>query len=188
MGKAARTDIRSLMDNYNLDKQPRANIPICIEDMLFTVNRKNAIYLLQFKHIRLTLQRDPHSGPPKPMIEIEPQFVKSVLEITSFNTFAPPEVVYGVSLVFSPHVLLSIILFYIELPLPLKPEIQNYFVFPNVAVVTSQPRILWETRLTEGALDAQLRTVSDIHRFLNSFFLAPIPLQGDRELIDQSGK
>ncbi|KAH1805774.1 hypothetical protein KXX35_000366, partial [Aspergillus fumigatus] len=32
-----------------------------------------------FKHLQISLQRDPHGGPPVPMIEIEPQFVKSVL-------------------------------------------------------------------------------------------------------------
>ncbi|KAH1415219.1 hypothetical protein KXX64_006687 [Aspergillus fumigatus] len=46
---------------------------------LFTVNRKQAILHLQFKHLQINLQRDPHGGPPVPMIEIEPQFVKSVL-------------------------------------------------------------------------------------------------------------
>lgn len=35
--------------------------------------------------IQITLQRDPHGGPPVPMIEIEPQFVKSVLGM--FNVY-----------------------------------------------------------------------------------------------------
>lgn len=102
--------MRHLIDKRGLDKQPRANTPVYIEDMvpfnetilrtrekrfhlgfqriilclyntigLFTVNRKQAILHLQFKHLQISLQRDPHEGPPVPMIEIEPQFVKSVL-------------------------------------------------------------------------------------------------------------
>ncbi|CAI7650731.1 unnamed protein product [Penicillium pancosmium] len=97
-------------DRRGLDKQPRANVPVYIEDMipfnetilqtrekrfhlgfqriilclyntigLFTINRKQAMLDLQFKHLQISLQQDPHGGPPKPMIELEPQFVKSVL-------------------------------------------------------------------------------------------------------------
>lgn len=46
---------------------------------LFTVNRKQAMLNLQFKHLQLTLQQDPLGAPPVPMIEIQPQFVKSFL-------------------------------------------------------------------------------------------------------------
>jgi hypothetical protein len=108
--------MRHLIDKRGLDKQPRANTPVYIEDMvpfnetilqtrekrfhlglqriilclyntigLFTVNRKQAMLHLQFKHLHITLQRDPHGGPPVPMIEIEPQFVKSVLGM--FNVY-----------------------------------------------------------------------------------------------------
>ncbi|KAJ5202171.1 hypothetical protein N7449_004250 [Penicillium cf. viridicatum] len=56
---------------------------------------------------------DLYGGPPKPIIELEPQFVKSVLGMSKLNTFALPEIVYGVSLIFSPYILLFIILFYV---------------------------------------------------------------------------
>ncbi|PLB47852.1 hypothetical protein P170DRAFT_465391 [Aspergillus steynii IBT 23096] len=39
---------------------------------LFTVNRKQAILYLQFKHLQLSLQQDPRGGPPVPIIELEP--------------------------------------------------------------------------------------------------------------------
>ena len=56
-------------------------IALCLYNTigLFTVNRKHAMLNLQFQHLRLSLQRDPHGGPPVPMIELEPTFVKSVL-------------------------------------------------------------------------------------------------------------
>ena len=34
---------------------------------------------LQFKHLQVSLQQDPHGGPLVPMIELQPQFVKSIL-------------------------------------------------------------------------------------------------------------
>ena len=102
--------MRHLVDKHGLDKQPRANIPVYIEDMvpfnetilqtwekrfhlgfqrillclyntigLFTINQKQAILDLQFRHLQVSLQQDPHGGPPVPMIELQPQFVKSVL-------------------------------------------------------------------------------------------------------------
>ena len=97
-----------------------------------------------------------------------------------------PEIVYGVSLVFSPHVLLFSILFYVnafeaphltsmedlrrlfvedgrqEMPLPLKRDMDNYYVFPKVDLVCGQPRILWETPMNGHTLDAQLRNFSEI--------------------------
>ncbi|KAJ6036024.1 hypothetical protein N7540_000303 [Penicillium herquei] len=233
MGEAVRT--------RGLDKQPRANVPVYIEDMipfnetilqtrekrfhlgfqrivlclyntigLFTINRKQAMLDLQFKHLQLSLQRDPHGGPPVPMIELEPQFVKSVLGMSKLNTFALPEIVYGVSLVFSPHVLLFSILFYVqafeaphltsmedlrkllieggrqEMILPLKKEMDDYYVFPKVEVICGQPQILWETPMNGGTLDAQLRTFSEIHGFLNHFFSHQFRYGGG-DLLDKSG-
>ncbi|KAE8404947.1 hypothetical protein BDV37DRAFT_100525 [Aspergillus pseudonomiae] len=241
MGEAVRTGMRHLIDKRGLDKQPRANVPVYIEDMvpfnetilqtqkrrfhlgfqriilclyntigLFTVNRKQAMLHLQFKHLQITLQRDPHGGPPVRMIEIDPQFVKSVLGMYKVNTFALPEIIYGVSLVFSPHVLLFSILFYIkafeaphltsmedlrrlfiedgrqEMPLPLKKEMDNYYVFPKVDVIDGEPRILWETRMNGSTLDGQLRSFSEIHGFLNHFFSHQFRYGGG-ELLDQSG-
>ena len=96
-----------------------------------------------------------------------------------------PEIVYGVSLGFSPHVLLFSILFYVnafeapyltsmedlrrlfvedgqqEMPLPLKRDMDNYYVFPKVDLVCGQARILWETPMDGHTLDAQLRTFNE---------------------------
>lgn len=38
---------------------------------------------LQFRHLQVSLQQDPHGGPPVPMVELEPQFVKSVLGMSN---------------------------------------------------------------------------------------------------------
>ncbi|KAL4766861.1 hypothetical protein BDW60DRAFT_212539 [Aspergillus nidulans var. acristatus] len=241
MGEAVRAGMRYLIDKHGLDKQPRENVPVYIEDMvpfnetilqtrekrfhlgfqriilclyntigLFTINRKHAMLNLQFKHLQLTLQRDPRGGPPVPMIEIQPRFVKSILGMSKLNTFALPEIVYGVSLVFSPHVLLFSILIFVnafeaphltsmedlrrllvedgrqEMPLPLKQGMDNYYVFPKVDAVNGQARILWETRMSGETLDGQLRSLSEIHGFLNPFFSHQFRYGGG-ELLDQSG-
>ncbi|KAJ6096881.1 hypothetical protein N7486_007627 [Penicillium sp. IBT 16267x] len=172
MGEAVRTGMRYLVDKRGLDKQPRANVPVYIEDMipfnetilqtrekrfhlgfqriilclyntvgLFTINRKQAMLDLQFKHLQISLQQDPHGGPPKPMIELEPQFVKSVLGMSKLNTFALPEIVYGVSLVFSPHVLLFIILFYV-----------HAFEAPHLTSMEDLRRLLVEVRYTASLI------------------------------------
>ena len=106
--------MRHLVDKQGLNKQPQANIPVYIEDMvpfnetilqtrekrfylgfqriilclyntigLFTINRKQAMLHLQFRHLQVSLQQDPHGGPPVPMIELQPQFVKGVLGMSN---------------------------------------------------------------------------------------------------------
>ncbi|KAF7184219.1 hypothetical protein CNMCM7691_004844 [Aspergillus felis] len=177
---------------------------------LFTVNQKEAMLHLQFKHLQISLQRDPRGGPPIPTIEIEPEFVKSILGMSNVNTFVLPEIVYGISLVFSPHVLLFIVLFYVnafeaphltsmealrrllvedgrqEMQLPLKKEMDDYYVFPKVGVIDGKPCILWKIRMNGSTLDAQLRSISEILGLLKHFFSHQFRY-GTGELLDQSG-
>ena len=195
-------------------------IILCLYNIigLFTINWKQAMLDLQFKHLQVSLQQDPHGGSPVLMIELQPQFVKSILGMSKLwvafcvirlsiwpclalldwqinsNTFVLPEIVYSVSLVFSLHVLLFSILFYInafkvphltsmedlwrlfvedgwqEMPLLLKREMDNYYVFLKVNLICSQPHILWETLMNGHTLDTQLRTFSEIHGFLDHLF------------------
>jgi hypothetical protein len=46
---------------------------------------KQAMLHLQFKHLQISLRRNPYGGPPVPMFEIEPQFAKNVLGM--FNVY-----------------------------------------------------------------------------------------------------
>lgn len=73
-----------------------------------------------------------------------------------------------------------------EMPLPLKKEMDSYYVFPKVDVIDGEPRILWETRMNGSTLDGQLRSFSEIHGFLNHFFSHQFRYGGG-ELLDQSG-
>lgn len=56
-------------------------IMLCLLLMLglFTASRKRAMMKLQYKHIMITMQRNPHGGPPVPSIDIRPEFLKSFL-------------------------------------------------------------------------------------------------------------
>lgn len=74
-----------------------------------------------------------------------------------------------------------------EMPLPLKKEMDNYYVFPKVEVICGQPRILWETPMNGSTLDAQLRTFSEIHGFLNHFVSHQFRYGGG-DLLDKSGE
>lgn len=69
-------------------------------------------------------------------VELEPSFVKSVLGMAKLNIFALLEIVYGVSLVFSPHVLLFSILFYIQAFT--APDLKSMEDFQRLLVEDSQ--------------------------------------------------
>jgi hypothetical protein len=74
-----------------------------------------------------------------------------------------------------------------EMPIPLKRAMDNYYVFPKVEVIDGKPCILWETPMNGSTLDAQLRSLSEIHGFLNALFSHQFRY-GTGELLDQSGK
>lgn len=46
---------------------------------LFTVSRKGAMLHLQYKHLVVTLQKNPHGGPPVPMVDFRAEFIKGFL-------------------------------------------------------------------------------------------------------------
>lgn len=60
-------------------------IMLCLALMLglFTAGRKNAILKLQYKHLRISLLRNPYDGPPILDIAIKPEYIKSFLGITN---------------------------------------------------------------------------------------------------------
>ena len=74
-----------------------------------------------------------------------------------------------------------------EMPLPLKREMDTYYVFLKVALIDGEPRILWETPMNGSTLDAQLRVISEIHGFLNPLFSHQFRYGGG-ELLDKNGK
>ena len=60
-------------------------IMLCLALMLglFTAGCKTAILKLQYKHLRISLLRNPYGGPPILDIAIKPEYIKSFLGITN---------------------------------------------------------------------------------------------------------
>jgi hypothetical protein len=73
------------------------------------------------------------------------------------------------------------------MPIPLKRAMDNYYIFPKVDMIDSKPCILWEIAMNGSILNAQLRSLSEIHGFLNALFSHQFHY-GTGELLDQSGK
>ncbi|KKZ61495.1 hypothetical protein EMCG_03911 [[Emmonsia] crescens] len=168
---------------------------------LFTVNRESAILNLQYKDLLLSVQRDPHGGPPVPTVDFQPEFIKQKLGMKRLNTFILPEIIFNILLLFSPHIFLFGFLFHAdafensslqsmedvrklfpadgcqEMKLPLKQEMDNWYIFCKVDTVDGQVRILRDAPMSAGTLDSQLKSVSEIHGFLN-------PLGRRRHLTD----
>ncbi|KAH7119589.1 C2H2 finger domain protein [Dendryphion nanum] len=90
----------------------------------FTANRPRALLGLCYRHIQVTLLRDPEGGPHHILLEFTFEFTKEFLgikdilqidsgaDMSSRNTFPIPERIYDESLIFSPHVFLLGMLFY----------------------------------------------------------------------------
>ncbi|KAK4148490.1 C2H2 finger domain protein [Chaetomidium leptoderma] len=116
-------------------------------------SRPKALLLLRFKHIRVSLARDPEGGPHKIAIRFTLKYTKGYLGSKDANTFPVPEVMWDPCLLLSPHVFFLGILFANEafeasgltspehlrvldihpeeqeLPLPLKESLNKMFVF-----------------------------------------------------------
>jgi hypothetical protein len=97
-----------------------------------TGNRPEALVELRFRHLKLTLIRDPNGGRPRLFIELTAEFTKGFLGLkdacvfspcllasrlshsanrTRSNEFKIPEIIYDPTLVLSPHVFLLGMLF-----------------------------------------------------------------------------
>ncbi|KAJ6112296.1 hypothetical protein N7523_002118 [Penicillium sp. IBT 18751x] len=76
-----------------------------------TTNRPQAILNLRYRHIQVSLLRDPHGGPHRIVIEFTFEFTKEWLGAKDANTYILPEIIFDPSLVLSPHVFLLGLLF-----------------------------------------------------------------------------
>ncbi|KAI2959645.1 hypothetical protein CBS147352_10781 [Aspergillus niger] len=76
-----------------------------------TTNRPQAILDLRYRHIRVSLLRDPQGGPHRIIIEFTFEFTKEWLGTKDANTYILPEIIFDPSLVLSPHVFLLGLIF-----------------------------------------------------------------------------
>ncbi|KAK4862951.1 hypothetical protein LT330_010695 [Penicillium expansum] len=91
----------------------RHRIALCLFLQLagLTANRPQAILNLMYRHIRVSLLRDPQGGPHRIVIEFTFEFTKGFLGTKDENTYILPEIIFDPSLVLSPHVSLLGLLF-----------------------------------------------------------------------------
>lgn len=117
-------------------------------------SRPRSILNVRFGDIQLLLVRDPNGGPHRLLIKLSLRHTKRYLGPKLTKTFFVPEIIYDPSLLLSPHVFLLGILFHnrafhndalnnrpsqlgtldihkleAELPLPLKKELKDVFLF-----------------------------------------------------------
>ncbi|CAI7636376.1 unnamed protein product [Penicillium pancosmium] len=171
-------------------------IQMCLFSMIgiFTVNRLSALLSLQFKHLQFSVQKDPQGGPPVLLAEVRSEHTKQFFGSEAINTFPFPEIIDDPSLIFSPHVFIFGILFWLQafespalssmeklrslfveggrqqMPLPLKPEVEEYYIFCKTEVVSGHPVLLWDQPMLSGTMSARLKNLGEIHGWLQSMF------------------
>ncbi|KAH1396271.1 hypothetical protein KXV70_001089 [Aspergillus fumigatus] len=187
-------------------------IQICLFTMLgiYTVNRLQALLSLQFKHLQFSIQRDPLGGPPIPLVEIRSKYVKKFLGISQHNNFPLPEIIDDPSLIFSPHVFLFGILFWLDafeapnlrsmedlrkllveggrqqLELPLKSDVAEHYIFCMTRLVKGEVDIQWTEPMNESTMSGRLKSLGEIHGWLHSFFAHRFRYGGGK-MLNKSG-
>lgn len=169
------TALRTTEKRFDLG---RHRIELCLFLQLagFTVNRPSAILALQYKHIMVTVLRDPAGGPHRLLLEFTFEFTKEYLGMKEANTFPISEIIYDASLILSPHVFLLSLLFADkafkapsltspdklnkldigqgrnQLPLPLNPRMAHHFVFCKTRKTFNEVKVLHDKRLPLSTL------------------------------------
>jgi predicted DNA-binding protein (UPF0278 family) len=57
-----------------------------------------------------------------------------------------------------------------QMELPVKPEIEDSYLFCKTDIIDGEAVLRWEEHMTPGAMSARLRTLGEIHGWLHSFF------------------
>lgn len=57
-----------------------------------------------------------------------------------------------------------------QMPLPLKPEVEEYYIFCKTEVVNGRPVLRWDQPMAEATMSARLRNLGEIHGWLHSMF------------------
>ncbi|KAH0419558.1 hypothetical protein CcaCcLH18_14355 [Colletotrichum camelliae] len=152
-------------------------------------SRPEATLNLRFKDIRVALARDPEGGPHKLLLRFTPEFTKTYLGEKEQKTYAVPETMFDPSLLLSPHVFLLGVLFRHrafnasnltsphhldildihpgerELPLPLKEDLNNTFIFRRAVETLTGYQISPNKRISSGMMAAWIKRIGEILGF-----------------------
>ncbi|CAG8247959.1 unnamed protein product [Penicillium salamii] len=69
--------------------------------------------------------------------------------------------------------------------LPLKREVEGYYVFCKTDVINKRAVLQWNQPMTEGAMSGRLRNLREIHDFLQSMFTHRFRY-GERKMLNES--
>ncbi|KAI3532108.1 C2H2 finger domain-containing protein [Colletotrichum abscissum] len=151
-------------------------------------SRPEATLNLRFKDIRVVLARDPEGGPHKLLLRFTPEFTKSYLGEKEQKTYSIPETMFDPSLLLSPHVFLLGVLFRHqafnassltsphhldnldihpgerELPLPLREDLNNTFIFRR-AIETLTGYQISNDRISSGMMATWIQRIGEILGF-----------------------
>ncbi|EQL33377.1 hypothetical protein BDFG_04532 [Blastomyces dermatitidis ATCC 26199] len=170
----------------------------------------NGLDTMQYKDLQFSLQKDPHGGPPIPLVELTAQGVKKFMGEIKLITFPLPEVIYGPSLIFYPHTYLFGMLFHAkafqapgltsmaelrklfvkrgcqQMPLYLKRETADWYVFCKTEVVKGTPVIRRRQPLFKHMMGRLLSIFGEIHGWLHSMFSHRFRY-GSGKILNESG-
>ncbi|KAJ4307349.1 hypothetical protein N0V88_000733 [Collariella sp. IMI 366227] len=151
-------------------------------------SRPKALLLLRFKHVRVSLVRDPEGGPHQIVIRFTLKYTKGFLGAKEANTFPVPEVMWDPCLLLSPHVFLLGLLFANEafeasgltspeqlrildihpeeqeLPLPLKGSLGKTFVFRK-AIATLAGYVMSEEGIPYSTMAPWIKRIGELTGF-----------------------
>ncbi|KAI1913309.1 hypothetical protein LOZ12_002725 [Ophidiomyces ophidiicola] len=188
--------LKLIADEKLLSRQKREKATMYVQDLVeycrlagYTGNRPEALLNLRYRHLQLTLVRDPGSEHPRLVIELTAEFTKGFLGMKDANTFPLPEVIYDPTLILSPHVLLLGMLFHIKafqspnidcpenlyslnvLPglneqrLPLREELANKYVFCEAIQQGEVVRLALDLKYSYGKLKYRMKKGGEITGF-----------------------
>ncbi|KAI0837724.1 C2H2 finger domain protein [Hypoxylon sp. FL0890] len=148
--------------------------------------RPTSILRLRFGDLHPVLARDPEGGPPKILIWFSLSFTKTYLGEKEVKSYPIPETMYDPSLMLSPHVFLLGILFRHrafrapsltsphqldglnihpdehELPLPLREDLHNVFIFRRALETFGGYQLSPNEPITSAMMAAWIKRIGEI--------------------------
>ncbi|UQC77422.1 C2H2 finger domain-containing protein [Colletotrichum lupini] len=149
-------------------------------------SRPMATLNLRFKDIRVALARDPEGGLHKLLLWLTPEFTKTYLGEKEQKTYTIPETMFDPSLLLSPHVFLLGIIFRYrafcapsltsphhlqsldihpgekELPLPLREDLNQTFIFRRAVETLTGYQMSRNQRISYGMMAAWVKRIGEI--------------------------
>ncbi|KAK3081938.1 hypothetical protein LTS18_011177, partial [Coniosporium uncinatum] len=168
----------------------RIQLALWFHGAFITANRPQALLNLRYRHIAVTLLRDPKGGPHRILLEFTFEFTKTYLGMKDANTFPIPEIIFDPSLILSPHVFLLGLIFADgaflapnptspdqlskldippgcnALPLPLDPRMDDVYVFRRSVRTRTGWKVSPDLSLPRWTVSPWIKRLGEITGFL----------------------